>query len=211
MRAAIISNGDIGDGEKLKSSLPKFDMVICCDGGIRHLSALDLEPDLIVGDFDSVDHALLDQYKNKGIPIKTFPVIKNETDTELAVNTAIELRADQVSMIGALGSRWDHSYANVMLLVKLAKMNVDAEILHSHNHIYVSDERFSFYSKPGQIISLLPLSENVVIHSTKGLQYSIENQEMPLDTPYGISNVFLEKNVEVIIKSGWLMAVLSED
>ncbi|NLB41614.1 MAG: thiamine diphosphokinase, partial [Clostridiales bacterium] len=130
MRAAIISNGDIGDGEKLKSSLPKFDMVICCDGGIRHLSALDLEPDLIVGDFDSVDHALLDQYKNKGIPIKTFPVIKNETDTELAVNTAIELRADQVSMIGALGSRWDHSYANVMLLVKLAKMNVDAEILH---------------------------------------------------------------------------------
>lgn len=211
MRIAIISNGDLGDGEKLKSSLPYFDMVICCDGGIRHLSVLGLEPDLIVGDFDSVDYTLFDKYKSKGVPIKTFPIIKNETDTELAVNTAIELRAEQVSLIGALGSRWDHSYANVMLLVKLVKMNIDAEILHSHNHIYVSDEKFTFYSKPGQIISLLPLSENVVIHSAKGLQYPIVNQEMPLDTPYGISNIFLEENVEVIIKSGWLMAVLTED
>ncbi len=211
MRAAIISNGDLGDGVKLKSSLPEFDMVICCDGGIRHLSVLGLEPDLIVGDFDSVDHALFDEYKKKGVPVRTFPVIKNETDTELAVNTAIELRADHVSLIGALGSRWDHSYANVMLLVKLAKMNIVAEILHSHNHVFVSDEKFSFSSKPGQIISLLPISENVVIHSAKGLQYPIENQEMPLDTPYGISNVFLETNVEVIIKSGWLMAVLADD
>jgi thiamine pyrophosphokinase len=211
MKAAIISNGDIGHGEKLKSKLPEFDMVICCDGGIRHLSVLGLEPDLIVGDFDSVDHALLDKYKRKGVPVKSFPAIKNETDTELAVNTAIELRANQVSLIGAIGSRWDHSYANVMLLVKLAKLNISAEILHSHNHISVTDEKFSFSSDPGQIISLLPLGENVIIHSVKGLQYPIDNQEMPLDTPYGISNIFLEENVEIVIKSGWLMAVLTED
>src|SRR5690554_12141 len=130
MRAAIVSNGELGNVSKLRSILPTFDLVVCCDGGIRHLDDLALTPDLIIGDFDSVDPVLLDTYRKCGVKIKTFPAVKDETDTELAAQAVIEAGADEVVLLGALGSRWDHSYANVMVLVKLVKRGIDAMILH---------------------------------------------------------------------------------
>lgn len=211
MRAAIISNGELGNVSKLKGMLPTFDYVVCCDGGIRHLECLGLIPDLIVGDFDSVDTIPLEAYKKRGISVKTFPSEKNETDTELASQAIIEAGADQVIMLGALGSRWDHSYANVMVLVKLVKLGLKAMILHSHNRIIVSNKVLRLEGNYGQIVSLLPLGENVVVHETKGLKYKIRDQKMPLDAPYGISNIFLESKAEVVIASGWLMAVIAED
>src|SRR5690554_1082000 len=99
MRAAIISNGELGDENKLKNTLPTFDLVICCDGGIRHLEALGLTPDLIIGDFDSVNSALLDTYIKRGVEVRTFPVEKDETDTELAAQAAIEIGVDEVVLL----------------------------------------------------------------------------------------------------------------
>jgi thiamine pyrophosphokinase len=211
MKIAIIANGSINKAEKIKTKIPKLDMVICCDGGVRHLKNLGLEPDLIIGDFDSVNEQLLEKYRKKGVPIKTYPKVKDETDTEIAANTAIELGASHVVLLGALGYRWDHSYANIMVLVKLAKQGINAVILDSNNQIQVSNTFLFLTGKKGQIISLLPLGEDVSILSTKGLRYPIENQKLPLDAPYGISNIFIEEKAEIKIKSGWLLAVLAED
>lgn len=168
-------------------------------------------PDIIVGDFDSADPVLLETYRRKGIGIRTYPVDKDETDTELAAQAVIKAGADRVFILGGLGSRWDHSYANVMILVKLVKSGIDAMILHSHNRIIVSNKTLSLYGTPGQYVSLLPLGENVFIHETKGLKYQIKNKGLPLDTPYGISNIMLGNKAEVKIASGWLMAVIAED
>jgi len=211
MKAAILSNGDLADAEKLKQMLPKFDLVICCDGGIRHLKDLNLSPDIIVGDFDSVDSSLLQTYIDQGIPTLRFPKDKDKTDTQIAVETALQKGADSIVLLGALGSRWDHSYANVMLLVKLAQMGIDGMILHSHNRILVSNKVFRLTGNLGQFVSLLPLGENVKIQSTRGLHYPVTDQEMPLEQPYGISNYFTEEEVEVRITSGWLMAVIADD
>lgn len=211
MRAAIVSNGELGELEKLKTLLPKFDLVVCCDGGIRHLENLELFPDLIVGDFDSADPVALDAYQKMGVPIRTFPIEKNQTDTELAAQAAIEAGAKQVVLIGALGSRWDHSYANIMVLVSLVKLGIKAMILHSHHRIVVSNKTLCLEGVPGQFVSLLPLGENVAVRLTKGLKYPISGQKMPLDAPYGISNIFLQSKAEVQIDSGWLMAIIAED
>jgi thiamine pyrophosphokinase len=211
MRAAIVSNGDIGDNKRLSQMLPEFDLVICSDGGVRHLKALGLQPDLIVGDFDSANPSLLQEYMDKGIEIRKFSSDKDETDTQLALEIAVEKGADSIILLGAIGSRWDHSYGNVMLLVKLAKMGINGMILHSHNRIFVSDKILFLSAHPGQTVSLLPLGENARIESTKGLHYPVINRDMPLDYPYGISNVFTENYAEVCIASGWLMAVIAED
>jgi len=211
MRAAVVSNGDLGDAEKLRKMLPPFDLVVCSDGGIRHLKALGLQPDILVGDFDSADPSLMREYTEKGIPVLRFPSDKDKTDTLIAAETAMERGADSIVLLGALGSRWDHSYGNVMILVRLAERGIDGMILHSHNRILVSDQIFVLTARPGQTVSFLPLGENVKIESTKGLRYPVHHKAMPLDDPYGISNVFTEERAEVRITSGWLMAVVADD
>lgn len=211
MKAAIISNGDLADAEKLRQMLPRFDLVICCDGGVRHLKDLSLSPDLIVGDLDSADSTILQTYIDQGIPVLRYPKDKDQTDTQIAVETAVQKGANSIVLLGALGSRWDHSYANVMLLIKLAKMGIDGMILHSHNRILVSDRLLKLTGKPGQFVSLLPLGQGVKIQSTRGLHYSVKEKEMPMDQPYGISNYFIEDEAKVRIASGWLMAVIADD
>jgi thiamine pyrophosphokinase len=211
MRAAVVSNGDLGDIEKLKSMLPKLDLVVCSDGGARHLKALSLQPDILVGDFDSANPSLIEEYMEKGVEVLKFSSDKDETDTQLAVEAAVAKGADSIVLLGAIGSRWDHSYGNVMLLVKLAKLGIEGVILHSHNRIYVSNKALFLSAHPGQTVSLLPLGENVKIEAAKGLHYSVENQYMPLDYPFGISNIFTETTAEIRISSGWLMAVIADD
>ena len=99
----IIANGDIGDIQKVKGILPAADYIICADGGLGHAKELELVPDIII-DFDSLDDGVLEQYRAAGIPIKEYPQDKDKTDTQIAVDMAIDMGAAQVSILGAFGA-----------------------------------------------------------------------------------------------------------
>ncbi|NLV99695.1 MAG: thiamine diphosphokinase [Clostridiales bacterium] len=211
MKVLIIANGDIGDIQKVKGILPAADYIICADGGLGHAKELELVPDIIIGDFDSLDDGVLEQYRAAGIPIKEYPQDKDKTDTQIAVDMAIDMGAAQVSILGAFGSRWDHSYANVMLLYRLAQKNIEAHILDAHNTVMISDGLVRLTGQVGQFISLLPFGQDVHIISTQGLKYAITDQWLPLDYPYGISNVFVQPYAEIRVGSGWLIIVKARD
>lgn len=211
MKVLIVSNGSIGDPEALCAKLPPVDYVISSDGGTRHLNDLGLMPDLILGDFDSVDPDLLKTYEAQGVLLKRYPMDKDRTDTHIAVDTAAEMGAKEVILTGVLGTRFDHSYANVLLLVRLARRNIRGVIIDNHNTIYVSDTHISIQGTPGGYLSLLPLTTDTVISAASGLQYPLENAPLPLNNPLGVSNVLIEPKAEVSITSGWLMAVLAQD
>lgn len=211
MNILIISNGDLGDIEFLRRSIPPYDYVICADGGIRFLRPLGLIPHLIIGDFDSTPPEPIEQYRLKGVPILRYPIEKDRTDTHIAIDIAIEKGAKNVYMVGALGNRWDHSYANVMLLCRLKKHGINGKILHSNSVISVSNDRIELEGNVGDIVSLLPLGQDTVVGLTKGLKYRISDERLPLDNPYGVSNVFAEKKAVILIKSGWVAAVQAAD
>lgn len=211
MKALIISNGQLENIDFLKKKLPQVDYIIACDGGAVHLKRLGLKPDLILGDFDSLDHSILEYYKGLGVLVERFPVKKDRTDTHIAVDKAVELGADEVCLIGALGTRFDHSFANVMLLMYLARRGIRAEILDCHNRVRVYNESFILKGEPGQIVSLLPLSHNCVIESVKGLKYEIQDFPLPQDFPLGVSNEFSDSEASVKLKSGWVMVILARD
>ncbi|NLX70391.1 MAG: thiamine diphosphokinase [Clostridiales bacterium] len=211
MKVLIIANGDIGDSRKVKDVLPAADYVICADGGLRHAKELGLVPDLILGDFDSLAHGVLEEYRTAGVPIRKYPQDKDKTDTQIAVDIAIDMGATHVYLLGAFGSRWDHSYANMMMLYRLAKRNIEAWILDAHNIVMVSNGVVRIKGQAGQFISLLPLGEDVHIISTQGLKYPIIDKWLPLDFPYGISNVFVQPYAEIQIGEGWLIIVKASD
>lgn len=212
MRVLIIANGEIGDIQRVKAMLPPVDYVICADGGLKHAQELGIVPDLLVGDFDSLSDEMLWEYSVTGVAIKRYPVDKDKTDMQIAVDTAIDMGASQVFLVGAFGSRWDHSYANMLMLYRLARRGIKAQILDAHNVVMVSTSgKIEIEGEIGQTLSLLPLGGDVRILSTDGLKYPIVNGILPLDFPYGVSNVLIKPRAEVQVGSGWVMVVIARD
>ena len=109
MRAVIIGNGDIKDYKYIKSKISADDFVICADGGLRHIENLDIKADVAIGDFDSADI-------DEEITHYVFPVDKDYTDGELAVNYAVENGYDDILLIAMTGQRLDHTLSNFFLL-----------------------------------------------------------------------------------------------
>jgi len=211
MNVLILTNGSIVNHECIKKVVPSADFVICADGGVKHLSKLELWPDLIVGDFDSVKKDELEFYIQKGVSIRKFSSEKDQTDTHIAVDSAIEAGATNVILLGALGSRFDHSYANIMLLYRLMKLGIKARIIDDYNHIIMLNDFTVIEGEAGQVLSLLPFGGTARIVETHGLKYPIINRDLSLDDPYGVSNLFESSKVIIQVESGWILAITAWD
>ena len=104
--------------------------VIAADDGIRHARALDCRPELWVGDFDSRPEA---PDGMESVPRKTFPVDKDRTDGELAIDEAIARGADDLLLVGALGGpRSDHAFANLVLALRYASQGLAVALFDGH-------------------------------------------------------------------------------
>jgi thiamine pyrophosphokinase len=211
MKALIISNGEIKDYGFYKGLLEEADIVICADGGANHAYRMKIKPFMIIGDFDSVDKEVLEFYQKQGVAVEKFPVMKDETDTQLALKRAIELGADEITFIGVIGDRFDHSYANLSLLLYSLKRGVKSRIINEKNEIYLIDHYIEVEGEKGQLLSLLPYSEKVEGIYTKGLFYPLSGESMEIENPYGISNVFIEKKASVRIEKGLLLVIKPKD
>ncbi|HAA65180.1 MAG TPA: thiamine diphosphokinase [Thermoanaerobacter sp.] len=207
MKVLIISNGDIKDYNFYKKLIKDADMVICADGGANHAYRMKLKPHLIVGDLDSIKEEVLEFYEKERVRIEKYPPMKDETDTQLAMLKAIELGAKEITFIGVIGERLDHSYANLSLLLYLLNRNIKGKIVNEMNEIYLINKFIEVEGKKGELLSLLPYSKEVKGIYTKGLFYGLSGQSMDLEMPYGISNVFTEDKATIEIEEGLLLVI----
>ena len=135
----IVSGGSI-DVDFAKEYLRErqYDHIVAADSGLAHCKEIGIEPTDILGDFDSLRNLeLLEYYRQKGIPLREFPTRKDYTDTHLAVKYAIDLKAEEVTILGATGTRYDHTLANISLLALLRDEGIDAQIVDVHNEIEI--------------------------------------------------------------------------
>ncbi len=211
MKVVIVCNGSVKDYNAIREFFDKADYIISVDGGAGHLRKLGITPDVLLGDFDSADKEDLLYFQSQGIKAEKFPVEKDMTDSELAIERALEKGADEVIFIGAVGTRFDHSMANILLLKKLLDKKVSACIADEHNRIYMFDSTFSLQRQEGYKLSLIPVSNWVTGVTTKGLKYPLSNATMHLGTSWGVSNEFCEDTATVTIGEGILLVCLSRD
>jgi thiamine pyrophosphokinase len=170
-----------------------------------------IAPNILIGDFDSADSEDLKFFIDQGIEAYKFPIEKDMTDSELAIEKALEMGVDEILLIGAVGSRIDHSLTNIFLLKKLLDIGVKACIINESNQIYMFNTTFSLTKQDGYKLSLIPISEKVTGVSTKGLKYKLNDATMTLGTSWGVSNEFVEDNITVTIKQGILLVCVSKD
>jgi len=209
--AVIISNGNINDYGFLKKYLDKADFVICADGGARHLKKLGVMPDVLLGDFDSIDRNDLEYYRKSNVKILEYPVAKDKTDTELAVEYAAGLGVHRVIIIGALGCRFDHSLCNTFALRKMLDLGIEGVIADEHNEIRLIRDRIYLDREEGVSVSLLPLTEKAEGVTVKGMLYPLDNAVIQMGSSWGVSNEFRDEKAEISVKKGLLLVIKSRD
>src|SRR5437667_7677812 len=117
MRAVIFAGGTLRPGKTMHAAIAQADLVISADSGAATALDYGCTPAIVVGDLDSLDALLLQQLQERGTQIIQAAVEKNETDTELAVQLAIDRGATSITLLSALGGqRFDHTMANILLL-----------------------------------------------------------------------------------------------
>ncbi|MDF2613593.1 MAG: thiamine pyrophosphokinae [Clostridia bacterium] len=210
MKCLIFTNGDYGN-YSFCDHIEQYDFIICADNGMKHARHLGVSPDLIVGDFDSTPLGDLQYFKDKNVPIEALSPIKDETDTEIALDRAIERGAKQVDLYGGLGTRMDHSLANVHLLYKALRKGVRASLMNPYNTVTLIDKSATIYGRKGDIVSLLPFSAEVSGIHTTNLGYPLKEGTLLAGKPLGVSNYMLKQTASISIKQGLLLVIQSRD
>jgi len=211
MKVLIITHGDIKDPDYYRDIVSDMEYVICVDGAIKYAYEMGIIPNVIVGDFDSVELEQLNFYNNYDTEILEFPCEKDETDTEIAVKEAIKKGATEITIIGAIGSRMDHTIANISLLYLMLTKGVKGRIINENNEIYLVRDSIKIMGRAGDIVSLLPFTLEVSGIYTTGLKYPLVDGTMKMGIPYGVSNVMVANEAEIKIKNGLLLVIRSKD
>lgn len=200
-----------------------FDKVFAVDKGLEYADALGFVPDLILGDFDTVDYGLLERYR-QGIEKKTltaafeeYPVKKDATDTELALIKAIEIQAEQVTILAGTGSRLDHVLMNMNLLLMAEEAGVICYMVdetnriqllcgHTRNQVTIGKEL-----QHGKYVSVVPMSPVVEGLTLEGVAYPLHNHKITQGNSLTVSNQIVDTSAHIHLKKGCIWVIESRD
>lgn len=215
MRALIFSGGTIEEDFALSYfKTYKPDYVVAADRGLAFCEKNGIEPDFIVGDFDSFSPERLEEYKSRhSVPVRTFNPVKDATDTEIAIYQALSGGADEIVLLGATGTRLDHCLANMQCLHILADRGIKGCILDRRHRISLHNEPFEVKKsgQHGDYISFFPAGEAVTGLNLEGFKYPLSYYTMENSNSLGVSNEILADTARVSFKSGRLFMIQSRD
>ena len=206
-RILIFANGELPDINKARAILRDDDYIICADGGTRHASALALKPALVIGDMDSAENSLLQKLQVDNVPIEFFPRDKNETDLELAINSAIELSPKEIVIVAALGGRLDQTLANIALITDLRLATFNVRLDDGVEEIFFCRDQVQVHGISGDIVSLIPWQGAVNGIQTENLKWQLNAETLYPDKTRGISNEMTDDVAKIKISSGMLLVV----
>lgn len=213
-RAILVTNGTCSEPEYYRDFImqnsSENSILIGIDGGSNILRDLGIVPNLILGDMDSISKENYNYFAEQDTEFLIFPKNKDKTDTQIAIEHAIENGFNEIYVINETGNRLDHFISNIYMLVKFYKQ-VDIKIVNNRNLIFLSDSEFELEGHPGQYISLIPLNEKVTAASSEGLKFPIIDTVLIRGETTGVSNEFIEDTCFVKISSGTLIVILSKD
>jgi len=211
----VIAAGPLGDPANLEQRLTREHwsnaFVVAADGGYAHCLALGIEPDLVVGDLDSLEPAAGRRLEASGIPLLKLPRDKDQTDLQVALDEVAARPTGRLIFLGALaGPRLDHSLAAVYAGVPLARQGWRVEYLGPEEQLWLvaGPGNLKLDPRPGHYLSLIPLTEEAGGVVIKGMRWELEGVSLRLGDSRGIANEFSDRPAEIRLATGVLAVVV---
>jgi thiamine pyrophosphokinase len=188
-------------------------LIIAADGGARHCRLLGLSPDILIGDFDSLTEDEVQQFSATGAQVIHHPIRKDYTDLELALRHAHSLGIQEVTVLAALGARWDQTLANLLLPAAPDLKDLTIRLLDGSQEVVLlrGAGQIQLVGKPGDTVSLIPLGEHARGVTTQGLEYPLSDEPLFFGATRGLSNVMLESQATVSLAEGLLLCVVNHE
>ncbi len=220
----VVFSGGEAPHPKILQYLPHDRFVVAADSGYGHARSLGIEVDVLVGDFDSLDPALLVDAQQRNTDVRNFAVDKDATDLEIAIDVAIDrLNAmpltDQLASLivvgGGAGARLDHFIAEITLLLRPELSAIRVRMYHAEACLYVVrpgqplslEVKSSATDGERKYVSLIPFGDSVDGIVTTGLRFALRNERLLAYRTRGVSNEITEPTATVTIEQGLLLVV----
>lgn len=190
MKALVLGNGEPPSAELFLQEKAGAELLVCADGAADWLQSFGVQPDVLIGDMDSISAGRLAALHELGVSAVRFPSEKDDTDMLLAAEHARSLGADEIVLLGATGARLDHTLGNLQVLSHLHQKGVNARICDAYCTVSVVSGPLKIKAAPGGVFSIVPLERSVEIIELSGVKYPLDHYTMAFERPIGISNVF---------------------
>ena len=200
-RAVVIAGGEIISYERVRSFLKPEDYYIFCDSGLFHKEGLNVEPDLIIGDFDS--HEKVDT----GSEIITLPEMKDDTDSLSGVKLALKRGFKDFLLLGMTGRRMDHTLCNLYLLSYIKSHDGKALIVDDWSEMEVVEKEEVFISDSYAYFSLIAWKGKCEGVNIENALYPLSSAVIEPEYQYGISNEPLKGGSRVWVEKGSLLLI----
>ena len=206
--AYLFLNGELRGSKKFYLDFIEKNMgdIFCADGGANICYELGLTPKEIYGDLDSIKNEVKEFYQEKNIKFIKFQVEKDYTDSELILNE-IQNKYNVIYCIAGLGGSIDHELTNINLLDKYSNLI----FISQKEKIFKIESNYKFNNMINTKISFIIFSDKVKGLTLKGFKYNIENLDIKKGEARCISNVIVENEANLLIKSGSLLCVIKEN
>lgn len=210
LHAIIFAAGSITNHRSLRVERQPEDIIIAADGGAKHCLAMQIAPDVVIGDFDSLSETEIQRLKNAGARLIRYPTRKDFTDLELALQYACQLNATDILVYGALGLRWDQTLANMLLLASPDLNCASIRLIDDAQEIFLirAKTKQEIYGKPGDIVSLIPIGGDAIGITSTNLEYPLNGDSLSFGKARGVSNVLLQNPATIYLEKGDLICTV---
>lgn len=201
MKSIVFAGGTYENVDFYSRAVKKCDLKIAADSGAEFMRKMNLIPDVLIGDMDSISKETLKKCEKEDVEILKFPTQKDEIDTELALIEAKKRGAKIIFVAGAFGSRLDQTIAVFRLMERFRNVVLFNEKLYS----IVIESPITLKSISGETWSVIPLKSDVSGVTLTGFKYSITGKKMGYFYPYGVSNEAISQEVKIDPGNGKLL------
>ena len=203
-RALVLGNGSHLNENQLINLVKETSFIVCVNGGSEKAKELKINPDIILGDLDSINQDIVKYFNNLNIPIVKIPS-QEKNDLEKAILYLLKKGFERIILCGFLGKRVDQTVASLQV-VKKYLYRAEFQIFSKNSELFLLKKgEFEFKTIPGQTISLFGFQRAIGI-STEGLKFPLKNENLFVGSR-GISNQATLDTVSISIKSGTLLVV----